>query len=106
MIDDDPDLSCYYCDGVTRCKPNCNEYRAWQDVIDSEDIYAEVVLGDGKDAFNFKVLPTGICYIAESNGLVCVMWKNKEDSSSVFMPYFNNRDRNGRFHNNIKNNTV
>lgn len=104
---DNDNLSCYFCskdilehklvDDVLICDRIDDEthspfeYRAWQDVMDEEVCYTEVVHGREKEAYEFRMLPAGPAYLTSYNGLVCAFWKSKDDPDVTHAEYVNHR---------------
>lgn len=91
-IKDEVDLDCYYCGEVPEkhfikddkifCtkKKGSDEYQAWQDVIDDEEVYSDVVLGNNtKDAYLFKLLPKNVPYFVHYKGRVYAIWKKGDN---------------------------
>lgn len=105
-FDIDDDLSCYFCekeitqhkisDGKLICERIDDDtkkqytYRAWEDVVASENSYTHVFHGDGELAYKMKMLPPMVVLIDECNGSIISHWKDKESGSS-FSDYVNPR---------------
>ena len=45
------------CNKIDPKTNECDEYKAIQEIIDDEDVYSEVVIGDGKEAKDYALLP-------------------------------------------------
>ena len=100
-------LECYFCqkdilehhvsDGKLLCdridedtkKPY--EYRAWQDVEDSESSYLEVVHGHGEMAYKYRLLPPMVAMFHEVDGTVIAHWKSGDRVECSYSDYVNPR---------------
>jgi len=106
---DDDDLSCYFCEKeITQHKLSADgkellcvrideetkkpyTYRAWADVLASENSYTKVVHGNGDVAYKYRFLKPMVAMFDLVDGSVIAHWKDIESPSSSYSDYVNPR---------------
>lgn len=55
------------CNKIDKKTNKCDEYLATQDILDDEDLYSEVVIGNGKHAKDYALMPINQSMIVKYN---------------------------------------
>lgn len=79
-----------FCERIDKDTKKPFEYRAWQDVMDSEEIYTDLHYGHDEIAYKFKMLPPNVPIFAQSGKLVEAVWKDK-DPKHTYSSYLHHR---------------
>ncbi len=70
------------CNKINPKTNECEEYKATQDILDDEDLYSEVIIGDGLEAKNYALLPVGESMIVDFRDVKYKITKNSSSSST------------------------